>query len=134
MPWDSTCACRRPALQSRRAVMAGLAAVLPSSRLSAQTAAGTADDERFMRMAIAEARLADFPFGAVIVREGRVIARGRNLGRTNDDPTAHGEMTAILGLGRVPHFITSQEDTEARPAGGRQRHGAGEPARQRALR
>src|SRR3981081_3677702 len=38
---------------------------------------------------------ADFPFGAVIVREGRLIARGRNLGRTKDDPTAHGEMVAI---------------------------------------
>ena len=48
-----------------------------------------------MRMAIEEARQADFPFGAVIVRDGAVIARGRNLGRTNRDPTAHGEMVAI---------------------------------------
>ncbi|MET0923377.1 MAG: nucleoside deaminase, partial [Xanthobacteraceae bacterium] len=48
-----------------------------------------------MRMAIDEARQADFPFGAVIVRDGAVIARGRNLGRTNRDPTAHGEMVAI---------------------------------------
>ena len=31
----------------------------------------------------------------MIVREGAVLARGRNLGRTNDDPTAHGEMVAI---------------------------------------
>jgi tRNA(Arg) A34 adenosine deaminase TadA len=53
------------------------------------------DDERFMRIALEEARRADFPFGAVIVREGRLIARGRNLGRTKDDPTAHGEMVAI---------------------------------------
>jgi tRNA(Arg) A34 adenosine deaminase TadA len=48
-----------------------------------------------MRMAIDEAKQADFPFGAVIVRDGVVIARGRNLGRTNGDPTAHGEMVAI---------------------------------------
>ena len=48
-----------------------------------------------MRMAIDEARQADFPFGAVIVRDGAVIARGRNLGRTNRDPTAHGDMVAI---------------------------------------
>ena len=48
-----------------------------------------------MRMAIDEARHADFPFGAMIVRDGAVIARGRNLGRTNRDPTAHGEMVAI---------------------------------------
>src|SRR4029434_1649947 len=44
---------------------------------------------------IEEARQADFPFGAVIVRDGSVIARGRNLGRTTHDPTAHGEMVAI---------------------------------------
>ncbi|HYS86199.1 MAG TPA: nucleoside deaminase [Bradyrhizobium sp.] len=53
------------------------------------------EDERFMRLAIEEARQADFPFGAVIVRDGQVLARGRNLGRTNGDPTAHGEMVAI---------------------------------------
>jgi tRNA(adenine34) deaminase len=53
------------------------------------------NDVRFMRMAIDEARQADFPFGAVIVRNGAVIARGRNLGRTTGDPTAHGEMVAI---------------------------------------
>jgi tRNA(Arg) A34 adenosine deaminase TadA len=53
------------------------------------------EDERFMRIALDEARQADFPFGAAIVRDGQVIARGRNLGRTNGDPTAHGEMIAI---------------------------------------
>ena len=31
----------------------------------------------------------------MIVRDGKVIARGRNLGRTIGDPTAHGEMVAI---------------------------------------
>ena len=48
-----------------------------------------------MRMALDEARQGDFPFGAVIVRDGSVIARGRNLGRSERDPTAHGEMVAI---------------------------------------
>jgi tRNA(adenine34) deaminase len=48
-----------------------------------------------MRIALDEARQGDFPFGAVIVRDGQVLARGRNLGRTNGDPTAHGEMMAI---------------------------------------
>jgi tRNA(adenine34) deaminase len=52
-------------------------------------------DELFMRMAIAEAAQADFPFGAVIVRDGKVLAAGRNLGTTTNDPTAHGEMVAI---------------------------------------
>jgi tRNA(adenine34) deaminase len=52
-------------------------------------------DEHFMRIAIAEAARADFPFGAVIVRGRGVLSRGRNLGRTTNDPTAHGEMVAI---------------------------------------
>jgi tRNA(adenine34) deaminase len=46
-------------------------------------------------MALDEARQGDYAFGAVIVRDGQVLARGRNLGKTNDDPTAHGEMVAI---------------------------------------
>ena len=81
---------------SRRSVLAGsvatstLAAVAPIT-----TFAAAEDDERFMRIAIDEARRADFPFGAVIVQGGRIIARGRNLGRSQDDPTAHGEMVAI---------------------------------------
>ena len=81
---------------SRRAVITGLAAVAvsPAAVLPA-AAASDAEDERFMRMAIAEARRADFPFGAVIVRDGKLLASGRNLGRTTDDPTAHGEMVAI---------------------------------------
>ena len=48
-----------------------------------------------MRLAIDEARQGDFPFGAVITQDGSIVARGRNLGRTNADPTAHGEMIAI---------------------------------------
>src|SRR5438094_579205 len=44
---------------------------------------------------VGTARARDFALGAVIVRDGSVIARGRNLGRTNRDPTAHGEMVAI---------------------------------------
>jgi len=81
---------------TRRTVITGLAAVatLPATASSAATPSAE-EDERFMRMAIAEARRADFPFGAVIVRDGKLLARGRNLGRTTDDPTAHGEMVAI---------------------------------------
>jgi tRNA(adenine34) deaminase len=52
-------------------------------------------DEHFMRMAIAEAARGDFPFGAVIVRDGDVLSTGRNLGKTTNAPAAHGEMVAI---------------------------------------
>ena len=55
----------------------------------------TEADTRFMRMAIEEAALGDYPFGTVIVRDGEVLARGRNRGKQEKDPTAHGEMVAI---------------------------------------
>jgi tRNA(adenine34) deaminase len=82
---------------SRRAVVTGLASALvaPAALRPTIVHADPAEDERFMRIALEEARRADFPFGAVIVREGREIVRGRNLGRTTNDPTAHGEMIAI---------------------------------------
>ncbi|MBL1255462.1 nucleoside deaminase [Methylocystis sp. Sn-Cys] len=48
-----------------------------------------------MRLAVEEAKKGDFPFGAVIVREGGVAASGRNMGIRTNDPTAHGEMVAI---------------------------------------
>jgi len=58
-------------------------------------APATKEDEAFMRIALEEAALGDYPFGAVIVRDGEVLARGRNLGKQERDPTAHGEMVAI---------------------------------------
>jgi tRNA(adenine34) deaminase len=60
----------------------------------AQTTA-SADDVRFMKIALNEARRGDYPFGAVIVKDNKILALGRNLGKTHDDPTAHGEMVAI---------------------------------------
>ena len=53
------------------------------------------DDERFMRMAIAEAARGDYPFGSVIMRDGKVMVKGRNLVKQEKNPTAHGEMVAI---------------------------------------
>jgi guanine deaminase len=49
-------------------------------------------DQRFMRIALEEAALGDAPyfFGAVIVRDGEVLALGRNLWNQQQDPTAHG--------------------------------------------
>jgi tRNA(adenine34) deaminase len=86
---------------SRRSIVAALAcaSVLCETPLSAPRAHAApdvpADDERYMRLALDEARQGDFPFGAVIVRDGQVLAYGRNLGRSSGDPTAHAEMMAI---------------------------------------
>jgi len=57
------------------------------------------DDERYMRMALAEAELAaeqgEIPIGAVIVAQGRILSRAHNLTETLCDVTAHAEMQAI---------------------------------------
>jgi len=87
-------------LTSRRAVVAGLAtAAFYAANTPAKSAALTtpvkAEDEELMREAIALAAEADFPFGAVIARDGAVLARGLNLGKRRHDPTAHGEIVAI---------------------------------------
>lgn len=78
---------------------AGIFASLPRGAFAAsRQMAPLPEDEDFMRLALAEAARGDYPFGAVIVRAGEVLARGRNLGKTNNDPTAHGEMMAIRGF------------------------------------
>ena len=55
---------------------------------------------KFMREAIRLSRVkmkagCGGPFGAVVVRHGRVIARGWNQVTSGNDPTAHAEVTAI---------------------------------------
>lgn len=57
------------------------------------------DQEKYMREAMREARKAEaegeIPIGAVIVCEGRIIARAHNQTETLHDPTAHAEMLAL---------------------------------------
>ncbi len=57
------------------------------------------EHELGMGLAIAEAekaaRFGEVPVGAVIIKAGKVIGRGRNLKETLQDPTAHAEMIAI---------------------------------------
>ena len=59
----------------------------------------TSPHEAFMRLALEEAEAAlaedEVPVGAVIVYEGRVIARAHNQREQLRDPTAHAEMIAI---------------------------------------
>lgn len=58
-----------------------------------------AADEKFMRLAINEARKAlsngEVPIGAVVVAGGAVVGRGHNLVETLQDATAHAEMQAL---------------------------------------
>ncbi len=58
------------------------------------------NDERYMKMALDEARKAlerdEVPIGAVVVTAtGQVVGRGHNLTETLTDVTAHAEMQAI---------------------------------------
>lgn len=58
------------------------------------------DRDGFMRRAIALSREhmaanAGGPFGAVIARDGRIVAEGWNQVTSSNDPTAHAEMVAI---------------------------------------
>jgi|SRR5689334_15133876 tRNA(adenine34) deaminase len=88
---------RAAELPSRRSIVVALASAAASSSSGPVLAKSevSPEDERFMRMALDEARQGDYAFGCVITRDGAVIAHGHNLGKTNDDPTAHGEMVAI---------------------------------------
>jgi tRNA(adenine34) deaminase len=59
----------------------------------------TNSDIAFMQAALDEARLAsdrgEVPVGAVIVHDGRIIARAGNRTITDCDPTAHAEIVAL---------------------------------------
>lgn len=63
------------------------------------------DHYYFMREAIKEAHAAaevgEVPVGAVVVKDGKIIARGHNRKETLHDPTAHGEILAIRGAAEV---------------------------------
>lgn len=62
-------------------------------------AAGPIDDDAAMEIALEEARAAaahdDVPIGAVVVLDGRIIARRHNEREVHGDPTAHAEVLAL---------------------------------------
>ena len=75
--------------------------------------------DRFMKMAIEEAKATKAeggsPFGAVLVRTGEVIGRGRNLMIQNKDPLSHGEMEAIKAAGLLDSYADTVLYTTAFP-------------------
>ncbi|QWE15963.1 tRNA adenosine(34) deaminase TadA [Polynucleobacter sp. AP-Nino-20-G2] len=56
-------------------------------------------DRQFMQQALDQAKLAalagEVPVGAILVRDGQVIAKGFNKPISNSDPSAHAEMMAL---------------------------------------
>ncbi len=108
---EKKCGCGRGHVFDRRGALAivsgaGLALGASPAMAMATRAPVRPEDEGFMRLAIEEAAKGDFPFGAVIVRDGKVASTGRNLGITTNDPTAHGEMVAIR------HFVAERPAKE----------------------
>lgn len=62
-------------------------------------------DEKFMREALAEARAAaavgEVPIGAVVVRDGEVVARAHNRRELDQDPSAHAEFAALCAAAQA---------------------------------
>jgi len=54
--------------------------------------------EDFMRLALAEAKQGDSPYGAVIVKDNVVVAQAHNTVRRDSDPSAHAEINVIRSL------------------------------------
>lgn len=93
----------RRALLGSGAIILAAAGVDGQSPALAQVSASrpTEDDRRYMAEAIRQMRKAGVtdrtgePFGAVIVRDGRIIAAAGNSVSSDADPTAHAEVNAI---------------------------------------
>ena len=62
------------------------------------------DDTEYMQLALEEARAAaeadEVPVGAILVKEGQVLARGNNRTIRDCDPTAHAEIIALREAAR----------------------------------
>ncbi len=62
-------------------------------------------DDYFMRLALREAERAlehdDVPIGAVLVREGEIVAAAHNERELRQDPTAHAEVIALREAARA---------------------------------
>ena len=66
---------------------------------------GEKNDERYMRLALEEAEAAaaegEVPIGAVVVCDGRVVARAHNRREGDADPSAHAEFLAMVVAARA---------------------------------
>ena len=74
-------------------------------RASSTSLTGSSTDEKYMRLALAEAQKAlaadEIPVGCVIVSQGQIIGRGHNLTETLSDVTAHAEIQAITAAAQT---------------------------------
>ncbi|MBC7435180.1 MAG: tRNA adenosine(34) deaminase TadA [Bdellovibrionales bacterium] len=77
----------------------------PLPEIKPDTSGDANSDDAFMREALALAQQAasegEIPVGAVVVKEGRIIGRGRNRPIAGHDPTAHAEINALREAARA---------------------------------
>ena len=73
------------------------------------------NDEKWMRIAIEEANLAmdknEVPVGAVLVKNGTLIAQAHNKPITKNDPTAHAEIQLLRKAGEQQKNYRLPEST-----------------------
>ncbi len=78
--------------------------------------------DEFMAQAIAEARASyqegGQPIGSLLVKDGRVLGRGRNTLYQNGDPTGHAEIEAYRDAARRAAETHGAGEIEALVAGG----------------
>jgi tRNA(adenine34) deaminase len=53
------------------------------------------NDTEFMRIAIEESKKGDWPYGAVIIKDGAIVVKGFNTATRDRDTTAHAEINVI---------------------------------------
>ncbi len=67
--------------------------------------------EEFMSAAIKEAKLGlqegGIPIGSVLVRDDKIIGRGRNRRVQNNDPLAHAEIECLRNAGRIGTYTNT---------------------------
>ena len=83
--------------RARRTIVAGLGA-LPFARASAQDPSLVAAAVRARELRDEAARRGDQPYGAVVVRDGRIVGEGVSAVVMRDDPEAHAERVALADV------------------------------------
>ena len=66
---------------------------------------GPEGDSQWMRLALEQARLGaeagEVPVGALVIKDGEILASAHNRNLLDHDPTAHAEMIALRQAGRA---------------------------------
>ncbi len=65
--------------------------------------------DKFMKAAIEEAKRASaeggIPIGSVLVKEGRIVGRGRNRRVQENNPILHAEIDCLQNAGRIGRYV-----------------------------